>query len=61
MTNITIRIDEDVKREAETLFNQLGMSMSGAINIFVRQAIREQAIPFPIRVKTAVEKYNEEK
>ena len=61
MTNITIRIDEDVKREAETLFNQLGMSMSGAINIFVRQAIREQAIPFPIRVKTTEEKYNEEK
>ena len=59
MTNITIRIDEEVKKEAETLFNQLGMSMSGAINIFFRQAIREQAIPFPIRTKTADEKYNE--
>ena len=59
MTNITIRVDEDVKREAETLFNQLGMSISGAINVFFRQAIREQAIPFPIRVKTAEEKYNE--
>ncbi|MCL1862078.1 MAG: type II toxin-antitoxin system RelB/DinJ family antitoxin [Defluviitaleaceae bacterium] len=59
MTNVTIRIDETVKKEAETLFDKLGMSMSGAINIFVRQAIREQAIPFPIRAKTSEEKYSE--
>ena len=59
MTNITIRIDEGVKREAESLFDKLGMSVSGAINIFFRQAIREQAIPFAIRAKTAEEKYNE--
>ena len=59
MTNLTIRIDDDVKREAETLFEQLGISMSAAVNIFFRQAIREQAIPFPIRVKTLEEKYTE--
>jgi len=59
MTNITVRIDDDVKREAETLFDTLGMSVSGAINIFFRQAIREQAIPFQIRAKTAEEKYGE--
>jgi DNA-damage-inducible protein J len=59
MTNVTVRIDEGIKKEAETLFDKLGMSMSGAINIFFRQAIREQAIPFPIRVKTDEEKYKE--
>ena len=59
MTNITIAIDDEVKREAETLFSKLGMSISGAINVFFRQAIREQAIPFSIRTKTAEEKYNE--
>ena len=59
MGNITIRIDDEVKREAELLFDKLGMSISGAINIFFRQAIREQAIPFPIRAKTAEEKYSE--
>ena len=59
MTNITIRIDDDVKREAETLFNKLGFSISGAINVFFRQAIRDQAIPFSIRAKTTEEKYNE--
>jgi addiction module RelB/DinJ family antitoxin len=59
MTNITIRIDETIKQEAEKLFDKLGLSMSGAINVFFRQAIREQAIPFSIRAKTPEEKYNE--
>ena len=59
MTSITIRIDDEVKREAETLFDKLGFSISAAINVFFRQAIRDQAIPFPIRAKTADEKYNE--
>ena len=59
MTNITIRIDDTIKKEAESLFEKLGMSMSGAINVFFRQAIREQAIPFSIRAATAEEKYEE--
>ena len=48
-TNLTIRIDEDIKREAETLFSKIGLNMSSAINIFFRQAIREQTIPFELR------------
>ena len=60
MTSITIRIDDDVKRDAETLFNKLGFSISGAINVFFRQSIRQQAIPFEIKAKTeAEEKYDE--
>jgi DNA-damage-inducible protein J len=59
MTNLTIRIDDDIKKEAETLFKRLGISVSGAINIFFRQAIREQAIPFTISAKTEEEKYDE--
>ena len=59
MTNITIRIDDDIKKEAEILFNKLGLSMSSAVNVFFRQAIREQAIPFQIKAKTKEEKYNE--
>ena len=53
MTNITFRIDEDVKRDAEILFENLGFTISGAINVFFRQAIREQAIPFKIKAVTA--------
>ena len=48
-SNLTIRIDEDVKREAESLFNKIGINMSAAINIFFRQALREQAMPFELK------------
>ena len=48
-TNITIRLDEDVKREAEALFTKMGLNMSSAVNVFFRQAITEQAIPFMIK------------
>jgi DNA-damage-inducible protein J len=58
MTNITVRIDDEVKRDAEVLFDKLGLSISGAINVFFRQAIREQAIPFQIKATTGEEKYN---
>lgn len=47
-TNLTIRIDSGIKNEAEKLFDDLGMSISTAFNIFLRQAIRMQAIPFAI-------------
>jgi len=48
-TNLTIRIDEELKRDAENLFNRIGMSMSTAINVFFRQAIRKQEIPFELK------------
>ena len=57
MTSITIRIDEEVKKEAETLFNKLGLSISGAANVFFRQAIREQAIPFQIKATSKYDEY----
>lgn len=46
--NVTIRMDEDMKRQADDLFSDLGMSLSGAVTVFVKQAIRQQAIPFII-------------
>ena len=48
-TNLTIRIDEGIKREAEVLFSRIGLNMSTAINVFFRQAIREQSIPFELK------------
>lgn len=47
-TNISIRMDSNLKAQADTLFNELGMNISTAFNIFVRQAIRESKIPFEI-------------
>jgi DNA-damage-inducible protein J len=58
-TNLTISIDEDIRHDAENLFDNLGLTLSSAINMFFRQAVREQAIPFPIKAKTAEEKYSE--
>lgn len=46
--NVTIRMDESMKRQADELFSDLGMSLSGAITVFLRQSLREQAIPFQI-------------
>lgn len=45
-TNISI--DAETKAQAQALFADLGMDLSTAINIFLRQAIRENAIPFAI-------------
>ena len=45
-TNITIRMDEQLKKQAEELFSDLGLSMTAALIAFTRQAVREQRIPF---------------
>ncbi len=47
-TNISIRMDADLKTQADALFNELGMNLSTAFNIFVRQSLREGRIPFEI-------------
>ena len=47
-TNVTIRVDANLKKEADELFDDLGMSFTTAINIFIKQAVREQRIPFEI-------------
>ena len=49
--NITIRIDKELKKEADNLFHELGMSFTTAVTIFVQQAVREQRIPFDIRLR----------
>ena len=49
--NITIRIDKELKKEADNLFHQLGMSFTTAVTIFVQQAVREQRIPFDVRLR----------
>ncbi len=46
--NVTIRMDVNDKKEAEKLFSDLGLTMNAAFNMFAKQAIREQSIPFKI-------------
>ena len=45
----TIRIDNDLKRTCEEIFEELGLTMSSAINIFLKQVARRRAIPFELR------------
>lgn len=52
-TNVTIRMDQDLKRQADEVFADLGMSFTTAVNVFARQAVRERRIPFEV---TAVPK-----
>ena len=43
--NMCIRIDLTIKRQAEEILSQLGMTMSGTINMFLTQIVREKAVP----------------
>ncbi len=47
-TSTNIKIDPELKEQAQVLFESLGLTLSSAVNIFLRQAVREQAIPFRI-------------
>jgi len=51
---VTIRVNKDLKERAEILFDRLGMNMSTALNIFLRKAVDEEAIPFTISVKSTL-------
>ena len=49
-TSMSIRLDSEVKEQAQQVFNSLGMDMTTAINIFLRQAIQYQGLPFDVRL-----------
>ena len=48
---VTIRVDKDLKNQADALFDRLGMDMTTALNVFLRKAVDEAAIPFPVSMK----------
>jgi len=45
---VTVRVDRDLKNNADDLFERLGMNMTTAFNVFLRKAVDTKAIPFPI-------------
>ena len=51
-SNVSFRIDTDIKNQADRLFAQLGLNMTTAFNIFLRQAIREGSLPFSVTINT---------
>lgn len=61
-TNVSIRMDKALKEQAEILFSELGMNMTTALNIFLRQSVRQGKIPFEVsldvpntRIQTAAD------
>lgn len=50
-TNVSFRMNTELKAQAEALFSELGMNLSTAFNIFVRQSLREGGIPFAIKLE----------
>ena len=53
--NVTIRMDANDKEQAEKLFSEFGLTMNAAFNMFVKQALREQSIPFKITKNTEIQ------
>jgi DNA-damage-inducible protein J len=54
VTNINVRVENNIKKEAQDLFSSLGMDMTTAINIFLRQSIRVRSIPFSITAEPGI-------
>jgi len=51
-TNLNIRTEKDVKEQANQIFSDLGLNMTTAINMFLRTTIRENGIPFSLKLDT---------
>lgn len=49
----TIRIEPEVKKEATVILDELGLSMSTAVNAFLKALVREGGMPFEMKVKTS--------
>jgi DNA-damage-inducible protein J len=45
---ITFRVDKSLKEDAQKLYADLGMDMTTAITLFLKQSLREQALPFQV-------------
>lgn len=48
----SISLDADIKAKAQELFADLGLDLSTAVNMFLRQSVREERIPFEVRRET---------
>ena len=49
-TNFSVRMDSDIKKQCESLYNELGINLTTAINVFLRQSLRVGGFPFDVRL-----------
>ena len=50
-TNFSVRMDSDIKKQCETLYGELGMNLTTASNVFVRESLRVGGFPFEVRLE----------
>ena len=50
-TNFSVRMDSDIKKQCEMLYNELGVNLTTAINVFLRQSLRAGGFPFEVRLE----------
>ena len=49
-TNFSVRMDSDIKKQCESLYRELGMNLTTAINVFLRQSLRVGGFPFEVKL-----------
>ena len=54
-TSITFRTDAEIKRQATSIFNDLGMDMSTGVNVMLRALVRENGFPFILSLEPSTE------
>ncbi|MDR3314634.1 MAG: type II toxin-antitoxin system RelB/DinJ family antitoxin [Oscillospiraceae bacterium] len=52
-TNLNVRVNGEIKSQADSIFAELGLNTSAAINIFLRYCVRHAGIPFELRLDSA--------
>lgn len=50
-TNFSVRMDSEIKRQCEELYGELGINLTTAINVFLRQSLRAGGFPFDVRLE----------
>ena len=50
-TNVSVRMDREIKKQCEALYSELGIHLTTAINVFLRQSLRVGAFPFEVRLE----------
>ncbi len=56
--NLNVKLDSNIKKEAEKVLGDLGLNMSSAVNCFLRQVIRTQALPFSLSLQVGESKFS---
>ncbi len=50
-TNFSVRMDSNIKNQCEELYSELGVNLTTAINVFLRQSLRAGGFPFDVRIE----------